>query len=234
VKEVFLGDSAYFTFDRNGDTYRHLDVSHLPLGYGIYCVTVPEDGGQPTLVNVHPLSPEAEILKLAADKAGNILVYTVEEGVLFVTVIDAKTNTVTQQLSLTDFPAGTPTWATYEADGAIAVTLAPVAPTFRLVLLTMGEDGLYRLHWDLEVPSERSYLLTYSDAAYKEYLYDYAPVMAWNGQYLALGLSDEYRSNFDLALYGENGLVYYDKYVTSLNLWPIQPDGDVPLTLAWE
>lgn len=233
VKEVFLGNSAYFAFDRNGEMYQNLDVSHLPLGYGIYCVTVPESG-QPTLSNIHTLDPETEILKLAADEAGNVLAYTVEKGILFVTVIDAKTSTVTQRLELTDVPAGLPTWATYEADGAVAVTLAPAAPTCRLVLLTMGEDGLYRLHWNLEVPSERSYLLAYSDESYKEYRYDYAPVMAWNGQYLALGLSEEYRSNFDLALYGENGLVYYERYQTSLNLWPVQPDADVPLTLEWE
>jgi len=234
VKEVFWGNSAYFAFDRDGEMYQDLDVSHLPLGYGIYCVTVPEDGSQPTLSNVHMLEPETEILKLASDEAGNVLAYTVEKGILFVTVIDAKTNTVTQRLELTDFPSGSPTWATYEADGAVAVTLAPAAPTCRLVLLTMGENGFYRLHWNLEVPPERSYLLAYSDESYKEYRYDYAPVMAWNGQYLALGLSEEYRSGFDLALYDENGLVYYDRYQTSLNLWPIQPDADVPLTLEWE
>ena len=234
VIEVFLENRAYFAFDRNGEMYQDLDVSHLPLGYGIYCVTVPEDGGQPTLVNVHSLQPDVEILKLAADDAGNILAYMVEKGMLFVTVIDAKTNTATQQLALMDFPSGVTSWATYEADRAVAVTLAHAEPTCRLALLTMGEDGFYRLRWNLEVPSERSYLLTYSDEPYKEYVYDYAPVMAWNGQYLALGICAEYWSNFDLALYDENGLVYYDKYLSSLNIWPIEPDGDVPLRLEWE
>ena len=195
---------------------------------------MPQDGGRPTLVNVHPLQPDVEILKLAADDEGNILVYTVEEGILFVTVIDAETNAVTQRLELTDFPSGSPTWATYEADGAVAVTLAYEAPTCRLVLLTMGEDGRYRLHWDLDVPAERSHLLTCVDVSHKNYRYDYVPVMAWNGQYLAFGLSEEYRSGFDLALYDKSGLVYFDKYQSSLNLWPIGPDGDFPLALEWE
>lgn len=233
VKQTFYGNSAYFTFNRDGDGYHNLDVSHLPLGYGVYCVTVPQDGGQPTLANVCALDPETEILKLTADDLGNILVYTVENGMVKATVIDTKTNTVTQRLELAEFPIGTAVWATYEADGAIAVTLASEAENCRLVLLTM-EEGLYKLQWDLSIPSEKPGLLTYSDVSHKEYLYDYAPVMAWNGQYLALGLSEEYRSGFDLALYDENGLVYYDKYKTSLNLWPIEPDADVPLTLEWE
>ena len=172
-------------------------------------------------------------MKLTSDDSGNILVYTVENGMVKATVIDTKTNTVTQRLELAEFPIGTAVWATYEADGAIAVTLASEAENCRLVLLTM-EEGLYKLHWDLSIPSEKPGLLTYSDVSHKKYLYDYAPVMAWNGQYLAFGLSEEYRSGFDLALYDENGLAYYDKYKTSLNLWPIEPDADVPLTLEWE
>ena len=98
----------------------------------------------------------------------------------------------------------------------------------------MGEDGRYRLHWDLDVPAERSHLLTCVDVSHKNYRYDYVPVMAWNGQYLAFGLSEEYRSGFDLALYDKSGLVYFDKYQSSLNLWPIGPDGDFPLALEWE
>lgn len=233
VKQTFVGNSAYFTFNRDGDGYHNLDVSHLPLGYGVYCVTVPQDGGRPTLRNVCALDPETEILKLTSDDSGNILVYTVENGMVTVTAIDAKTNTVTQRLELAEFPVGTAVWATYEADEAIAVTLASEAENDRLVLLTM-EGGLYKLHWDLSVPSAETRLLSCSDVSQREYRYDYVPVMAWNGQYLALGLSEEYRSGFDLALYDENGLAYYNKYKTSLNFWPIGPDADMPLTLEWE
>ena len=233
VKEAFVGDSAYFTFNRDGDGYHNLDVSHLPLGYGVYCVTVPQDGGQPTLANVCALDPETEVLKLTSDDSGNILVYTVENGMVKATVIDTKTNTVTQRLELAEFPVGTAVWATYEEDEAIAVTLASGAENYRLVLLTM-EEGLYKLHWNLSIPSAETRLLSCSDVSQIKYRNDYVPVMAWNGQYLAFGLSEEYRSGFDLALYDENGLVYFDKYQTSLNLWPIQPDADVPLTLEWE
>ena len=96
------------------------------------------------------------------------------------------------------------------------------------------EEGLYKLHWNLSIPSAETRLLSCSDVSQIKYRNDYVPVMAWNGQYLALGLSEEYRSGFDLALYDENGLAYFGKYQTSLKLWPIEPDGDMPLTLEWE
>ena len=234
VKQVFLGNSAYFTFNRKGEKYSDLDVSRIPLGYGIYCLTVPEDSTQPTLINVYTLDPNAKILKLTSDDLGNVLAYTVENGIFAVTVIDSKTNTLQQRLELADFPGDSSFWATYEADQAIAVALWNDPEKCRLVLLTMGKDALYKLHWNLTIPSSDSPLLTYSDASYNDYVYSYAPVMAWNGQYLAFGLSDDHWSNFTISLYDENGLVYYGLYQTSLNIWPIRPDDDVPLTLEWE
>lgn len=232
VKQVFCGDSAYFTFNRNAEGYRNLDVSYLPQGYGIYCVTVPEDGGQPTLRNVYTLDPATEILKLALDEAGNVLAYIVENGILSVAVIDPTTNALRQQVELVDFPGGSSVWAAYEADNAIAITLE--AENYRIVLLTKGTDGLYQLHWNLSIPSANAYLLHHQDVSLSNYRYDFSPVMAWNGTYLAFGISTEYRSGFELALYEENGLAYSGKYLTSLNIWPIEPDGDVPLTLEWE
>lgn len=234
VKEAFVGNSAYFTFNRDGDGYHNLDVSHLPLGYGIYCVTVPQDGSQPTLRNVYTLEPSAEILKLALDETGNVLAYIVENGILSVAVIDPTTNALRQRVELVDFPGASSVWAAYEADDAVAVTLAPEAENFRLVLLTKGTDGLYQLHWNLSISSANAYLLHHQDASLSNYRYDFRPVMAWNGTYLAFGISTEYRSGFELALYDENGLAYSGKYLTSLNIRPIEPDGDVPLTLEWE
>ena len=234
VKETFLKDCVYFTFNRKGDNYRNLDISHLPLGYGIYCLTVPEDGSQPKLTNVCTLNPDVQILKLTSDDYGNVIAYTVEEGFFTVTVIDSSTNSVTQSLQLTEFPANSPSWATYEGDDAIAVTLAHKLDTRQILLLTKNESGLYEIHWSLVIPSKDSRVLTYSDSSNAEYRYDYAPVMAWSGKYLAFGLSDEYQTGLDLAIYGENGLLYYGRYSTSLNIWPVQPDGDLPLTLEWE
>ena len=173
-------------------------------------------------------------MKLTTDDSGNVIAYTVEDGFFTITVIDNHTNSVTQRLQLTEFPANSPSWAAYEEDGAIAVTLAHKLETRQILLLTMNTAGLYELHWNLIIPSEDSRVLTYSDELNKEYRYDYSPVMAWNGQYLAFGLADEYQTNFDLVLYNDSGLVYCGRYNTSLNIWPIQPDGDFPLTLEWE
>ena len=234
IEETFLNDRVYFTFNRKGESYRDLDVSHLPLGYGIYCLTVPEDGSQPELINVCSLDLGVKILKLTADGSGNILAYMVENGFFTITVIDSSTNSVTQCLQLTEFPSNSPSWATYEEGGVIAVTLAHKIETRQIILLTADENGRYELHWNLIIPSEDSRVLTYSDETNKEYSYDHAPVMAWNGQYLAFGLSEDHWVNFDLALYDENGLAYSGRYNTSLNIWPVQPDGDLPLTLEWE
>lgn len=234
IEETFLNDRVYFAFNRKGDNYSNLDISHLPLGYGIYCLTVPEDGTKPELINVCPLDSDVKILKLTADGSGNILAYTVKNGFFTITVIDSSTNSVTQCLQLTEFPSNSPSWATYEEGGVIAVTLAHKIETRQIILLTADENGRYELHWNLIIPSEDSRVLTYSDETNKEYSYDHAPVMAWNGQHLAFGLSEDHWVNFDLALYDENGLVYSGRYNTSLNIWPVQPDGDVPLTLEWE
>ena len=234
IKETFLKDSVYFTFSRKGDNYSNLDVSHLPLGYGIYSLTVPEDGSQPELTNVCTLDPDVQILKLTTDDSGNVIAYTVEEGYFTVTVIDSSINSVTQRLQLTEFPANSSSWASYEEDCAIAITLAHKLETRQIILLTRKDPGLYEICWNLVIPSEDSRVLTYSDSSGKEYRYDYSPVMAWNGQYLAFGLSDEYRTGFDLALYDANGLVYSSRYNISLNIWPVQPDGDLPLVLEWE
>lgn len=234
IEEAFLNDRVYFAFNRKGDNYSNLDISHLPLGYGIYCLTVPEDGSQPELINVCPLDPDVKILKLTADSSGNILAYTVEKDTFIVTVIDTKENTCAQRLELTEFPANSPSWATYEEADAVAVTLAHKLSTRQIILLTADGNGRYELHWNLIIPSEDSRVLTYSDAHDKKYRHDYAPVMAWNGQYMAFGISDEHRDGFDLALYDNNGLVYSGRYNTSLNIWPVLPDDDMPLTLEWE
>lgn len=235
VKETFTGDSAYFTFNRKGESYWNLDVSHLPLGYGVYCLTVPQDGSRPTLTNVCPLNPDVKILKLTADPGGeNVLVHTVEDETYVVTVIDTADNSVTQRLELTEFPSDSPAWATYEADGCTAVALGHKPETRQLILLTKDGSGQYQIHWNLTIPEKQSRVVSCSDNSDRDYYHDYWPVIAWNGQYLAFGLSDEYRDGFFISLYDENGLVYYGQYHTSLNIWPIGPDKDVPLTLVWE
>ena len=47
------------------------------------------------------------------------------------------------------------------------------------------------------------------------------------------GSLEDYRTQFELALYDETGLVYNGYYRTSLNHWPVEPDKETPLTLEW-
>ena len=238
VKDVFYGDSAWFAFNRKDPeyTYWNLDVSHLPLGYGVYCLTVPSEGSQPSLVNVCPLSPDTEILKLAAEPDGeNILVHTIENGIYTVTVIRTADNAVTQRLELTEFPDSSDDWATYEAEGCTAVALYHGNQKKNLILLTKDADGYYQIQWKLDIPDGQTSIINFYDRdSGTRWYYDYYPVIAWNGRYLAFGLSDEYRDGFDIAIYDEKGLVYSGRYNTSLNLWPVGPDKETPLTLAWE
>ncbi len=241
IKEAFAGDSAYFSFNSKAEGYRspnlshQLDTSYLPLGYGIYCLTVPEDGSQPALTNVCPLEIGTTILKLTAEEGGErVLAHTVENGIYTVNIISTSDNSVSQKLELTEFPANSDAWAAYETEGCTAVTLSHKLETRHLILLTCNDTGKYQILWNQAVPSDQSPMLSYHDGSFKDYYYDYSPVIAWNGQYLAFGLSEEYRSGFDLALYDADGLVYSGRYNTSLNFWPVGPDKETPLTLEWK
>ena len=235
VIDTFCGDSAWFGFSHTTEGGWIPDLTQLPLGYGIYRLTIPEDGSQPSLINVCPLETGTTVLKLTVEAGGErVLAHTVENGKYTVTVISVADNTAVQRLELADFPSNSEAWATYEAEGCTAVTLSHKIETRQLILLTCNESGLYQIHWNQTLPSEESTMLSYSDNSFRDYYYDHSPSIAWNGRYLAFGLSEDYRTQFELALYDETGLVYNGYYRTSLNHWPVEPDKATPLTLAWE
>ena len=102
---VVLDDAMYLTIQPVNDL--DLDLSGLPLGYGVYRLPIEAGEGNlgrvlPQITNLYPLDPTAvEYVDLwESPMPGQLLVITREDGKLFLTVVDTDTGQALRRLPL--------------------------------------------------------------------------------------------------------------------------------------
>lgn len=213
-------DACYLTFDTHSAEGQIVDTSLIPGGYGIYRIPyeperTDEDGDPacPLVTNetemVFPLDPSVRVVMLHANEMQNrLLLYTVEDEMYVVSVLDTATMELLQRLelcetSVTDNPS---------------MRIAP-QDDFVLVLLysenklaVMEEtDGKYTTEFCCDIPLEESQYLNY-----------YRSHADYDGEKLAIVIPKDAEyfqasSDFLLTVYDASGLLYYGKYDCSLD-----------------
>ncbi len=240
VKYTFSDHGCWFTFNTSHANYDvpRLNTTQFPDGYGIWCIPYDENGVKPELNLVHQLDPAVKILDLRTSNDGKkILLSTMDKGTILLTVLDADTAELLQQLTLTEAPGkeGNKEWCFYEADGCMVLAMIDtVTREKELILFTENDQGQYDLLWNLPLNDDNSpvvYFHSPSELRY-EYTHNYWPVMAWNGKKLAFAMAYQ-PSSFDVAVYEETGLTYHGHYETSLQNNFCAPAAFDPLSIIW-
>ncbi len=237
VAETMADSGFWFTFNTSDDDYTRLDVSHFPNGYGIWRIPVENGSLQPELEMVYPLTPGIKILNLTTSADGRkILLSTMEENQVQITVLDSRTAETLQQIPLVQLPEKDASWCFYEADGCIVAALIDTVSRSRnLILLAENEKQEYEVLWNLQLNDNNSPVVYFHkpEERHYEYSYDYWPVMAWNGEQLAFAMANYRLAMIDVAVYDKDGLACYATCDTSLNRNPCSPAAFDPLALTW-
>ncbi len=236
---IVTEDGCYFTFSIYGeyDTENadELDLGLIPGGYGIYYVGVNTDGEYKTinadsLTMAYPLSPDEEIRYFALNSDGdNMLLVTRNERIYYLTVIDTDTGEEVQRVQITEFEPNEHEsyWLNiYDNDGFMVFR-----GDDKLILLEEQPDGSYECKIDVD-----NNMKEIEDELGQEY-YGYGESFAWNGERLAIagftrfemsfaeypytGSLGKYHiesCGFSLNIYDADGLQYYGKYGSSLDV----------------
>ena len=245
---VVTDDACFFWFSNRTDQDKLVDTSRIPGGYGVYMLPygplAPDSeasafyGGNVNevytdqLTCFFPVDPETRIehLWLTPDKT-RLLLHTVENNIYYVILIDCKTGTVLQKLSVSDFDPEEDYVNITETEDFVCIQQTQG----RICVLTQDADGLYQL----------ALLSEYSPDALYSPVYATVRAMAFDGSRLAIVNNDEtvlvnydiytkgylagstealippdgaYFDNcgFTLAVFDQNGIAYSGAYVSSL------------------
>ena len=195
-----LEDMAYLVFSRD-KTELALDYSHFPDGYGIYRISINEETSDhpPRLENFFPLelsTVEAASLE-KSPVPGQLLLFTLEAGQLYLTVIDTDSGQALQRLSL---------------PGAAL----PVAYTGEnvLLLLTEEEQAYSLTALALEGRQFSLFLTCPCDETLPGARFLHS---AFDGTRLAVADFSRYLGpSFSLWIYGQDGLLYAGQYLSDI------------------
>ena len=234
--EVAVTDqAAYFTFSNRTHHGNLVDTSHIPGGYGIYCLPYTRDYDPMTetgilvdqLAMVYPVDPQDEILSLdiSLDQS-KLILRTLEEDLLVVTIIDVPSMTTLQRLEI----------CRVEQKEDLDIRLDQEQDIFLLWtgeeyrFFVMQEDGTYKQ----ELTFEGAYI-------------GYAADMAWDGSRLALGsvtrtdaMTPDDDNFFILWVYGSGGVYYQGRFDISLiskirdeSVQQVRETAINPIRLTW-
>lgn len=215
ISSAITEDTCYFTFNTRTSKNNIVDTSQMPQGYGVYAFTFDAENGEiaiDEMKNVCPLNPKLYVLDVKLDKQQeNLLIFTEEEGMRSVIVMDRNTMEQKQQLT---YASETEAHHVYIYEDFMVVRYA----WEKFVVLARNADGTYQ--HEIDINCEK-----YDDLELVD-LYSYGGmVFDWNGETLlmsdALIDDDEYyyRPNcgFYLAAFDKEGLQYYGEYESSLD-----------------
>lgn len=197
---VVLEDMGYLVFSRD-KTKPALDYSRFPDGYGVYRLPLTADssGLPPRLENFFPLdlsTVEAASLE-KSPVPGQLLLFTLEAGRLYLTVIDTDSGQALQRLSLPG--AALPT--TYAGENVLLL-LTEEEQAAALTALAL-EDGQFSLF--LSCPCDE----TLPGARLLH--------LAFDGTRLAVADFSRYLGpSFSLWIYGQDGLLYAGEYLSDI------------------
>lgn len=216
----FVGDGdVYLTFNTHSYNQKVVDTSHIPGGYGIYYFPYDlekEEIYPEQLQMVYALDPNIDVVDLTRDARGeNLLLFTMEEAELYMSVIDIQTMTLVEKFNLSETREdawGIDYYVT-EEDYVVIVTYADV------IVFSIDESGKYKK--ELEVCHESLNTFLPEDDIYNDAYLQYGTVYDWNGEQLLFAdnlynLNGYLGTNFYVGVMDANGLQYFATYETSL------------------
>lgn len=224
-----VGNTLYFVLPGSSRQGHIMDFGQLPEGFGIFALPLQavdtDESGQPLylpcadqLDMVYPLDSAADVCGLRSSPDGSQLILeTLEDDVLTMTVLEAGSMSVVQSLEL-----GPCTYLSQVQDqGDFLVYLLSAEDRLRFYVLSRDENGLCTISMTGEAnPPHLENFTLFSNAC----------SFAYDGQRLAVLNTTPYQiepgtdyyhfsslnCGFLLAVYDRNGLCYYGSYDNSL------------------
>lgn len=215
-------DACYFTFNTRGKNDAVLDTSHIPRGYGIFCLRFTEQKIHVDRVTtVYPLEPGIDIngLRLSPDES-HLYLFTEEDGQCYFSSICLDSMELVQKLEMPGYC--NPDLIHIDED-YFAANFYDSGETN--VIAVYEKDAAGHFSPALSVPypeiwkEEGSYVL-----------YD-GPSMAYDGEKLAVTCSnlawESYTTpcGFRLTVFDETGMLYCGDYASTQN--PVAYDNTV-------
>ena len=254
VRDVYTDNRVFFSIGnkydlKDGEDAKCIDTSLIPGGYGLYSFTYKNvrnssntHGNNTTfypgyetgidansLSMVFPLEQYAEVIYLTlSNDESKLLMFTKENEITYLTVIDTATMNQLQKIKITDAKQFT----FYEYDNCIVLNGWDY-----ISVIEKQEDGLCRLAFTVSRMKE------VNDSNYQKGV---ATTMAFYDEKLVIvdRTGDKtYGSletcGFTVAIYNSTGLVYYGEYENSLSSAPYPNDYSfnclpVKYRVSWE
>ncbi len=248
TNSVYTHSAAYFTISTETEMGKRIDTSHIPGGYGIYRLPYHIDENNTTVVDddkiemVYPLNPDGYVYHILTDQEDeNLLLFTVEYGASYLSVIDIETMVLKQKIQLAYDKNDSGISSPKVYDDYIVLTLYENYLE-KICVITRNEDGVYTQEFSTPlIPEEIKDSYTFFWRNYTDYY-------AWNGKELIMCtiLNDANSSiietpGFSLAVYDASGIKYLGTYYSSLtsaggpgnSKYHVQQINTNPLQVAW-
>ncbi|MBR4954638.1 MAG: hypothetical protein IKY46_01840 [Clostridia bacterium] len=207
-------DAFYFVFDAHTNTDRLVDTSLIKGGFGIYKLPYTHSGKEyevlvDSLQTVFTLDPYAYIIELEISDDGRLMyLYTIENGIYTLTVIDATTYKQVQKLQIGKVGEREDRYSHYRGDGFITFML----DRFDLYVYTQNPDGTYSFGFKTEIDrnDEEIYYLSKADL-----------FLNCDGERLVVCKLDTNKTDYStyslsMMVYTKDGLQYRGRYTPSL------------------
>ena len=229
-------NACYFTFSTTTKYDKVVDTSHLPEGYGIYTfsyemkdvysddylVAVPDAD---SLRLFYQIEPGIEILGLESNQEQDrVLLYTMENEIYYMTVIDSATGELVQKLAIAPYDNNPGSLVVYDKDDFMVMVLYGE----KLAVVTLEENEEYKVQYVCNIREKELEPIQFEDGTIVEivpWLNYYRSDVDFDGEKLVMTAQipdDEYgtredTTNFYVAVYTKEGLKYYGEYRGSLS-----------------
>ncbi len=248
----FVGDGdVYLTFNTRSYNQAVVDTSQIPGGYGIYHFPYDlekEEIYPEQLQMVYALDPNLEVVDLTRDARGeNLLLFTIEDTDLYMSVIDIETMTLVDKISISEYREDVYGMDYYvlEEDYVVILTYSDV------IVFSIDENGTYTK--EIEVSREPLDAFLSEEEKYWFELLQYDTVYDWDGEALLFAnnmynINGYTGTNFYVGVMDANGLQYFATYDTSLqstisldengywddNYPHVRPVDENPIQVQWK
>ncbi len=216
----FVGDGdVYLTFGTHSYNQQVVDTSLIPGGYGIYHFPYDVEKAEiypEQLQMVYAIDPNVDVIDLMRDARGeNLLLFTMEDIELYMSVIDIQTMTLVDKFNISESREdvwGIDYYVT-EEDYVVVLTYGDV------IVFSIDESGNYTK--ELEVSHEPLKTFLTEENEYNYDFLQYSTVFDWNGEALLFAnnlynVNGYLGTNFYVGVMNANGLQYFATYDTSL------------------
>lgn len=224
-QSVYTKDTVFFSIanraSNNPDSEKYLDMSQVPGGYGIYAFSYVSnakdaEGSNPSgekagidadsLAMVFPLEEHVRVIKMMLNNdESELLLFTKEQGITYLTVIDIPTMTELQKIKVTEETD----YEFFEYDSCIALMTQHA-----ILVIEKQANGLCKLAFTISRTK---------DFNIRDFYISYLNTMVIDGDKLIIVVPDTpYYSSlqegcgFTIAIYDSTGPVYLAEYESNL------------------